>query len=786
MAMLNTLQVSGGDGVYITGTLNNSNTTAVFNGAGVGWYLYGGTIVGGTIVTTNGSLVVYSGTLDGVTVSGTLDMGNTISGAILTVQDGLTLNGTMLAGNPTNGNWGYASFVGSQALEGNGTITCGNSGNDSLSVANAGTTLVIGPGITVHGQYGNIGAFAGASDVNVANQGTISADVKGGTITIAGTSFNNQGALEAQNGGTIVPNSGTTTNSGSIVADSGTITFANAFTQTVGTLDFGLSSPSSFGRITFSGIATLGGTLAAHLDGTNTPNIGDSFAVLSYGSNPLSFTNVDLPSSNDWQTNATNGTLTLVAGVVRLNSVTVSPSNSVVSVGSTVTLVATVTGPGPLTFQWLQNGANMAGATNSTLVLSNVAHSNTGAYTVVVTDPGGSLSGVPVQVLVLAPPVLVSPPPSQTDLVGSVVNLNVMVSADQPLSYQWLFNGTKVAGATNSDLIFGDITRAQAGTYEVVVSNPVGVVTSTPPAVLTVVTPPVCPSAPSGMVAWWRGNGDTSDYAGTNDAVFEGTAAYAPGEVGQAFSLDGVSSYLQVPNSPAWDFATNDFSIEFWANFVHILPSLVGGDESIVFLAHDEESEMPNKWIFGLGGGELYLYINGSATGPQFLLQTPFNPQTNQWYHLSVTKASGALTIYVNGKRVSTATNNLAIPTADAPLTIGQAEDFFMKGLMDEISIYNRALTSNEIAGIYEDGAAGKCPSTQPLAISAEGFNSAGQFKFQILGGQSGAALQVQASSDLANWSNIWQTTGSSGSETFIDTNSTSNLRRFYRANISQ
>ena len=70
-------------------------------------------------------------------------------------------------------------------------------------MANAGTTLVIGPGITVHGQYGNIGAFAGASDVNVANQGTISADVKGGTITIAGTSFNNQGTLEAQNGGTL-------------------------------------------------------------------------------------------------------------------------------------------------------------------------------------------------------------------------------------------------------------------------------------------------------------------------------------------------------------------------------------------------------------------------------------------------------------------------------------------------------------------------------------------------------------------------------------------------------
>ena len=85
------------------------------------------------------------------------------------------------------------------------------------------------------------------------------------------------------------------------------------------------------------------------------------------------------------------------------------------------------------------------------------------------------------------------------------------------------------------------------------------------------------------MVAWWRGDGDTSDYAGTNDAVFEGTAAYAPGEVGQAFSFDGSSSFLEVPNSPLWDFGTNDFSFEFWANFAETNPSFAAGDESMGF-----------------------------------------------------------------------------------------------------------------------------------------------------------------------------------------------------------
>jgi hypothetical protein len=288
------------------------------------------------------------------------------------------------------------------------------------------------------------------------------------------------------------------------------------------------------------------------------------------------------------------------------------------------------------------------------------------------------------------------------------------------------------------------------------------------------------------MVAWWPGNGDTSDYAGTNDAVFEGTTAYATGEVGQAFSFDGTSSYLEVSNSPLWDFGTNDFSIEFWVNFSRVLPSVAAGDESIALLAHDEESGTPNKWIFGLGGGELYLYINDAATGPQFLVQSAFAPETNQWYHIGLTRASGVLAIYANGARVSTATNDLAIPTADAPLTIGQAEDFFMKGLMDEISIYDRALTADEIAGIYEAGAGGKCPSTRPLTISEEEFNPAGQFQFQIFGGQVGATIQVQASTDLANWSNIWQTINSNGGESFIDTNGILNIRRFYRANINQ
>jgi hypothetical protein len=368
-----------------------------------------------------------------------------------------------------------------------------------------------------------------------------------------------------------------------------------------------------------------------------------------------------------------------------------------------------------------------------------------------------------------------------------VVELSATVAGDPPLAYQWLFNDAKIFGATNSSLAFNDVARARAGGYAVVVSNPVGVATSAPPAALTVVTPPVCAGAPGGMVAWWQGN-DTSDYAGTNDAVFVGMPAYGPGEVGQAFNFDGTNSYLQVANGPLWDLRTNDFSFEFWASFDRILPSLIVGDESIVFLAHDQESGTPEKWLFGLGAGALYFYIDGTGTGPQFLVQSAFDPQTNQWYHLGLTKTSNVYRIYVDGSQVSAQTNNLPIPTASAPLTIGAAQGLFMPGLLDEISIYNRALKANEMLAIYQAGNRGKCQAEagQALTLEQPGLNSVKQFQFQILGGQAGTAIQVQASSDLKHWSNIGQVTNINGIVSFTDPAASLDTKRFYRASPIQ
>ena len=63
---------------------------------------------------------------------------------------------------------------------------------------------------------------------------------------------------------------------------------------------------------------------------------------------------------------------------------------------------------------------------------------------------------------------------------GATVTLHVAAEGSAPLTCQWYFNGTPLSGATNSSLTLSAVDFAQAGTYEAVVSNPVGVATSTP------------------------------------------------------------------------------------------------------------------------------------------------------------------------------------------------------------------------------------------------------------------------------------------------------------------
>jgi hypothetical protein len=208
----------------------------------------------------------------------------------------------------------------------------------------------------------------------------------------------------------------------------------------------------------------------------------------------------------------------------------------------------------------------------------------------------------------------------------------------------------------------------------------------------------------SGLVAWWSGNGNANDLAGGHDGTLVG-GTYGPGILGtdQAFSLNGAGAFVQAPNDPAWNLGSNDFTIDLWVNYSALRSDSMGQPQS-VFVAHDEGGGNTNKWFFAYGGGDLFWHMNSPGSGPVFLAPAPFAPNLNQWYNLAVTRAGNTFTIYVNGAAVSSDTSTVAVPDANAPLTLGEAEsppgNFFMNGSMEHVLLYNRALGAQELAGL--------------------------------------------------------------------------------------
>ena len=190
------------------------------------------------------------------------------------------------------------------------------------------------------------------------------------------------------------------------------------------------------------------------------------------------------------------------------------PTNQSAYVGSNITFKVTTSGSKPLSYQWFFNGTNIVGATSSVLLLVNVQPANAGSYSVQVTNRFDSVvsSNAVLTVLVL-PPKIVSQPTNQTVYVGSTASFNVMASGTLPLSYQWSFNGTNIAGATGTTLTLTNVQLNQAGNYAVLVTNAYGSILSSN-AVLTVNLPPPCTAAPSGLVGWWPAEGNANDSIG--------------------------------------------------------------------------------------------------------------------------------------------------------------------------------------------------------------------------------------------------------------------------------
>lgn len=215
-----------------------------------------------------------------------------------------------------------------------------------------------------------------------------------------------------------------------------------------------------------------------------------------------------------------------------------------------------------------------------------------------------------------------------------------------------------------------------------------------------------CTPPPSGMTAWWAGDGNANDIQGSNNGTLMNGATIATGEVGQAFSFDGVNDFVDVPTSSGLPIST--WTIDFWF-------FLNSNTTSQTFVTNFDGSG--SRYIIEYHA-TLGLRLGHFATFPD--LNSSVKPSAGVWHHLTAIQSTNpgiGQSLYLDGNLIGTAGANIADPTIH--LKFGQRGDgtFFLNGLLDEIEIFNRALSASEIQAIVNAGSAGKCKNRPPVAM---------------------------------------------------------------------
>lgn len=218
---------------------------------------------------------------------------------------------------------------------------------------------------------------------------------------------------------------------------------------------------------------------------------------------------------------------------------------------------------------------------------------------------------------------------------------------------------------------------------------------------------------PYDFVSQWNGGEVSGATAidvgrGSNGTLLSG-ATVASGRFGRAFKFK-VGSYIKMGNPENLNFGIGPFSLDAW------FMSDGGGWSTNNIIRKSDYPVSGNGWGYWLRigaseGKQILEFFTGETVGyenqPRGRITTPIN--SNTWYRVVATRdGAGAMKLYIDGELKGTAKAPNANTTSNGQFTIGAWDDRFrarefFSGLIEEVSIYNRALTSAEIKSSYKE-----------------------------------------------------------------------------------
>jgi alpha-tubulin suppressor-like RCC1 family protein len=179
-------------------------------------------------------------------------------------------------------------------------------------------------------------------------------------------------------------------------------------------------------------------------------------------------------------------TMFLARGSAEALRISVQPKATSVSVGGTATLSVVAVGAEGATYQWYRNGLAIPGATASTFTIQKSLIEDAASYMVIITKGGDVLKSNAVVLTVLCPPELFSQPMGVTRLAGDQAVLAFGVYGVPSPSIVWRKDGKIIPGATYRILEINNLSITNAGSYDAVISNSSGSITTDPVSIAVV------------------------------------------------------------------------------------------------------------------------------------------------------------------------------------------------------------------------------------------------------------------------------------------------------------
>jgi hypothetical protein len=224
-----------------------------------------------------------------------------------------------------------------------------------------------------------------------------------------------------------------------------------------------------------------------------------------------------------------------------------------------------------------------------------------------------------------------------------------------------------------------------------------------------------CITPPAGLTSWYPFQNNTVDVVGGINGTAQNGALFGPAAVGQGLALDGVNDFVSAPDAPANDF-TGSFSIDAWIRLRAYSPEFA----PIVSKWNDLGVAQRSYFVAVLPNGTVRFDVstNGlfAGTNSAIVISAVVVP-LNTYAHITATfdSATQTLSIYVNGVLSGqTVAPFSTVFSNNEPLLIGAGDlgsnvRDFTNGFIDEVELFNRALTQAEAQSIFNAGSQGKC-----------------------------------------------------------------------------